>query len=196
MKMYFDLVEVEITPKPCVISLGFFDGMHRGHMFLLSRVQQEAANRDAHTVIITFSSLPKVGQKQIITTLDKRQLLEASGVDILVELDFSQVSTLSPHDFLSLVRAMFPQAFWVIGEDCRFGAGRSAGSEFLESMFKGRVRVVEPIEREELSSTYIRQCIEAGDLEKASSLLGRPLQKPPGRPLQTEGVVVECCQYL
>jgi FAD synthase len=169
MKTYFELTSSQVTSEPCVISMGLFDGMHRGHEFLLSKAQEVARLRQAKQVVITFSSLPRAAGKQIITTFHKRMLLEAFPIDILVELDFSQICTLSAADFLSIIQMMFPRQEWVVGDDFHFGVGRKGNAELLE-----KVTLVQPYSRENLSSTRIRERILEGDFEEASALLGRP----------------------
>jgi hypothetical protein len=174
MKKYFSFAKSPICQEPCVITLGMFDGVHQGHQYLLNQAQEIASRRDAQLVTFTFRELPKAKDSLIITPYHKNILLEQMGVDILVELDFSdEIKHLSPREFLDRVETMFPVSSWVVGEDFRFGLARSGDIAFLRQNVQGHVDVIEHYFRNEFSSTKIRENIRMGSLSKVSLLLGR-----------------------
>ena len=92
------------TPEPCVATIGFFDGVHTGHRFLIRQVRELAAARGLRSALITFPVHPRKVMKadyrpELLTTPEeKRTLLEETGVDYCFMLDFTQeVSRLTAH---------------------------------------------------------------------------------------------------
>ncbi len=174
MRKYFCFAPTPVCQEQCVLTLGMFDGVHQGHQYLLKRAKEVAFKQNALFVVLTFRELPKAQNNLIITSYHKNVLLEQLGVDILVELAFSEgIKNLHPKQFLDLVETMFPVSTWVVGEDLRFGADRLGDPAFLSQLTQGRVEVVEQYFREEFSSTNVRRNISQGNLSKASFLLGR-----------------------
>jgi len=174
MKTYLGLSNKAVCLGPAVLTIGLFDGVHQGHQHLLGRAREVATSRKASLVVFTFRSLPRVDRNLITTSYHKKVLLEQLGVDILVELRLSrEIKKLSPGDFLLAVDAMFPLSSWVVGEDVHFGANRSGDRAFLAQYASGDVLVVDPYFRKEFSSSKVRECIQDGEISRASFLLGR-----------------------
>ena len=95
------------APEPCVATIGFFDGVHRGHQFLIRHVRQVAAEAHLRSMVITFDRHPRQVlaqdyQPQLLSTLDdKLRLLEATGIDEVALLHFShEMAALTARDFM------------------------------------------------------------------------------------------------
>ena len=122
---------------PCVATIGFFDGVHRGHQFLIGCVKQIARERDLSSVIITFPVHPRMVMQPgfqmplLSTPAEKRQMLEAQGVDRIVELPFTmELSQYTAREFMvEVLQRRLHVDTLVIGYDHRFGHNRSEGFE-------------------------------------------------------------------
>jgi riboflavin kinase/FMN adenylyltransferase len=178
-----------------VVTIGVFDGVHRGHQALISRAVTLAEQRGLPCVLVTFDPHPaevvRPGSHPAqLTTLRRRaELVEQLGVDVFCVLPFSpELSRMPADEFVHeiLVERLHAAAV-VVGENFTFGH-RAAGDVELLRQLGHRfgfaiedaelVSAKEPVDdREELvtySSTYIRACIDAGDVASAASALGRP----------------------
>ncbi len=175
-----------------VLTIGAYDGVHRGHQAIIATVRQQAAELQARSVVVTFDRHPASvvrpeSAPKLLTDLDQKlELLEATGVDatVLVRFDLEQ-SAESPDAFVErvLVGALGAQRI-VVGDDFHFGKGRSGNVALLRELGARNDFDVEPlplIDRgdgvdEPLSSTAIRRAMAGGQVELASSMLGRPFQ--------------------
>lgn len=170
-----------------VLTMGFFDGVHLGHQYLLERVKREAAKRGCPAVVFTMWPHPRIvlGQEpqtfRLINDLDyKLELLDRMGIDAAVVLDFTmEQSQLEPEAFLQtiLFDKIKPQAVF-IGYDHRYGH-KGAGDYALLSQF-AKTHGFDAFqgeaiscERHELSSTLVRTTIASGDMALAERYLGR-----------------------
>ncbi len=167
------------------VTLGKFDGLHRGHQKLLSEVFRFREN-GLSPAVFTFETAPGtlIGgrlQTMITTNEERRQNLERAGVSFLVEYPFNQeVARMDPEEFVAhvLVGQMRARAI-VSGPDFHFGYRRGGDVALLKRLapcFGYEVRVVEKLMDggREISSTYIREELAAGRIEKANELLGYP----------------------
>ncbi len=168
---------------PTVVTLGKFDGLHRGHRKLLDAVFRYR-EKGYRTAVFTFQTAPgtliKGKLQQMITTNEERRdNLEKAGVDYLVEYPFNEeVAHTAPEDFVRnvLVGQMKAKAI-VTGPDFRFGYKRSGDTEYLRKMapvFGYEYEMVDKLMDgdREISSTYIREELAAGHIRKANELLG------------------------
>jgi riboflavin kinase/FMN adenylyltransferase len=169
-----------------VATLGVFDGVHRGHKAVLSRVMDEASRRGCPSCAITFDRHPSAvlthERQPVITSLDHRlRLFEELGLDLCAVVEFSEEVAAIPAErfarevFHDLVRA---EAL-ILGFDCRFGRNAEGDAELCRRLAPElgfEVETVGPVEVEGdvVSSTAIRRAIQRGDLERAERLLGRP----------------------
>ncbi len=172
---------------PSVVAVGVFDGLHRGHQALLSRVIEIAHQRQLQSGILTFSEhpltvlAPPFAPKRLLYPDRKRQLLRRSGLDALVCLTFTrEFSQLSPEQFVEemLVRRARIRAI-VCGEDFCFGAEGKGTVATLQSMgqrFGFDVEVIPPVVHKNMfvRSTMIRDLLYTGDVMTAADLLTRP----------------------
>ncbi len=169
-----------------VVTLGVFDGVHVGHRFVIRECMTLAAERAGESLVITFNQHPRAliagSPPKLITPIEHRLNLFAElGVDHCLVLDFDEelrrigAGRFAHEIFEDLVGAEVV----VLGHNCRFGRDREGSAAWLiehaaEFSFETRrapeIRVGERI----LSSTEIRAAIERGDLELASTMLGRP----------------------
>ncbi|MFO8000346.1 MAG: bifunctional riboflavin kinase/FAD synthetase [Marinilabilia sp.] len=169
-----------------VLTMGMFDGLHKGHSALLTRLIDEARKIRGESVVLTFWPHPRMvlgqdpGQLRLLTTLDeKTRLISEAGVDHIIILPFNrQLAELSAEDFIQdyLVRRVGIRHL-LVGYNHRFGHGgispvrlRDLAVEHqFELTFYGPVTV----EGMKPSSTTIRDLISDGDVWEASRLLGR-----------------------
>lgn len=175
--------------RKSVITLGKFDGLHRGHDKLISRTI-ELGKRGYETVVFTFdvSPLVKLGTKitrTLITNEERRILLEKKGIDCLVECPFiPEIIQMEPEDFIRKILVKQLQAAYIIvGPDFHFGYNRKGNPELLKRLQDRYGYQVEILEKEmeteqgqerEISSTWIRESLREGKIEKANHLLGYP----------------------
>jgi riboflavin kinase/FMN adenylyltransferase len=170
-----------------VATVGVFDGLHRGHQQIIARARQRAAERDLPTVLLTFTPHPSEVVRpgshppQLTTNTRKAELAAELGVDVVVFLPFTlEFSKLSPEEFIheAVVAGLHADAV-VVGENFRFGH-KAAGNVAMLSDLGRRwgfdaegVTLLTEAGRP-ISSTYIRSCVEAGDMTAAAHALGRP----------------------
>ncbi len=183
MLYYNDLEKLELG-TPSVVTLGKFDGMHRGHQKLIKKAKEIAVKTGGRTVMFTFDVPPQTAFGQdvngrIVTSLEKRLLAERFGIDVFVECPFTErLRGMSAEEFMDgiLKRRLCASAI-VAGEDFRFGKDRGGDAAFLldnSARFGIEAHIVEK-EKDggrDISSTYIREEIEKGDIKNADRLLG------------------------
>jgi len=177
-----------LPARPVAMTIGVFDGLHRGHQRVIAATVDAARDRGGIAWVTTFDPHPDtivrgVPPRPWITPPGEREeLLHSLGVDrVHVERFDRSVQALSPEGFLDRVLGEgAPLAVFVIGHDFRMGRERVGDRAYLEALGKRRgfeVREV-PLLYEsggrKLSSTTLRGLIEAGSIEEAASMLGRP----------------------
>ncbi|MBQ6621564.1 MAG: bifunctional riboflavin kinase/FAD synthetase [Mogibacterium sp.] len=166
--------------RPTVVALGNFDGVHIGHQQILREAVREARKANASAVCFTFSNHTRNNVRLICTEQEKLAILEALGIDIVVNVEFTpEIRDLSAEAF---VREILHERLRAVGACCgfnyRFGAKASGTAELLSelgSRYGITVYRQEAVSLGEtvVSSSYIRELIEAGELEKVSACLGR-----------------------
>jgi riboflavin kinase/FMN adenylyltransferase len=171
-----------------VVTIGVFDGVHRGHQQIIGHMVEFARERGLASVVVTFDPHPaevvRPGSHPAILTESARkaELIEALGVDVLCVIPFTvDFSHLSAETFVHdvLVEHLHASAV-VVGENFRFGhraAGDVALLERLGRTFGFTVDGAPLVSSEPasvVSSTYIRSCVDAGDVAEAALALGRP----------------------
>lgn len=171
----------------CVVTIGVFDGVHRGHQQIIGRAVQRARDTDQPAVVLTFDPHPsevvRPGSHPAVLTPMRRKadLLEQHGVDVLCLLPFTtEFSRLDPAEFVHLVLVeKLHAAAVVVGENFRFGhkaAGDLSTLRTLGRTFGFSTEEV-PLLRDDdvtLSSTFVRSSIDAGEVDRAAQALGRP----------------------
>ena len=185
MHIWNSLAEVPRDFGPCVVTLGNFDGLHRGHQEVLAQVRAEAAARGGHSVALTFDPhpaqvhRPETAPAQIMGLADKLAAMAALGLDgVLVmpySLDFAQQTA---EEF---VRSVFVDGLRacavVVGHDVRFGKGNSGDLQTMVDLgaelgFDVVVVNDEGHDRR-WSSTWVREALTKGEVDTAAQVLGR-----------------------
>ncbi|MCD7955821.1 MAG: bifunctional riboflavin kinase/FMN adenylyltransferase [Lachnospiraceae bacterium] len=166
----------KITPqKGTAITLGKFDGLHRGHQKLLDEILR--LQSEGHYGIV-FAIAPE-NQTALFTAQEKRHMLEAYGIDCLIRCPFvPEILSMEPEQFIADVLCAQLHAGWiVVGTDFRFGYKRKGDVEFLRAMQEKYGYTLQVIEKErykdrEISSTYIRETLSGADMELVRTLMG------------------------
>jgi riboflavin kinase/FMN adenylyltransferase len=170
----------------CVVTIGVFDGVHRGHQQMVRRTVERAGDSGLPSVVITFDPHPsevvRPGTHPPVLTANRRkaELLEALGVDVMCVLPFTvEFSHLTAAEFVHevLVEHLHAAAV-VVGENFRFGhkaAGDVASLKTLGARLGFATEGVPLLSDGEvtISSTYVRSCVDAGDVAAAAHALGR-----------------------
>jgi riboflavin kinase/FMN adenylyltransferase len=182
----------------CVVTIGVFDGVHRGHQELIRRTVDVAHKRGLPSVVLTFDPHPSEVLRpgshpaQLTTLRRKAELMEQLGVDVFCVLPFTlELSRMPAADFVHEVLVdRLHVAVVLVGENFRFGAKAAGDVDLLRQLGKRFGYVVQSAELQgaslgesdgkdvtgeiTFSSTYVRSCIDAGDVEAAAVALGRP----------------------
>jgi riboflavin kinase / FMN adenylyltransferase len=168
-----------------VVSLGKFDGIHRGHQLLLDKILEQK-RKGYQAVMFTFMFHPNnlFSDKEIDTIYtedEKRYLLEQSGLDVLVSYPFTEeTASMEPENFIKDVLIdKLDAKMIVVGSDFCFGHNRKGNVSMLQEMsviYGYELIIFDKIKLDEqvISSSYIRNEILAGNMEKANSMLGKP----------------------
>lgn len=177
---------MDITKNPQVATIGFFDGVHRGHRYLIDQMITVATEAGMESMVITFDRHPRQVLHsdylpQMLSTFEeKKALLETTPADHIEILTFDeQLAALSARDFMEQVlRNRLNVCKMVIGYDNRFGHNRSEG--FEDYVRYGKELGIEVIQamplsepdKEAISSSYIRACLLVGNVWGANEALG------------------------
>ena len=161
------------------VALGYFDGLHLGHMGVIGAA---LAQRDLKPAVFTFNcdtTLPKFrSPEDIISFENKCELLSKAGVEYVYAPDFANVCTLTDDDFVrQILHEKLNAGYACCGRNFRFGLGGHGTPEILESIGRKygiRVEIVEDVclDGKMISSSHIRELIRMGEIEKANRLLG------------------------
>lgn len=175
------------TLAPCALTIGNFDGVHRGHQALLQRLVEGACARHLSPCVLTFEPHPREffspqdAPPRIQNLRDKLMALKQCAVDTIAIEEFNQAfSQLSPSEFVQNILIEKLNTKWIlIGDDFCYGAKRAGNFDSLAvagKQFGFEVsRIPSVLESEErISSSLLRQALEFGDMQRATQLLGRP----------------------
>jgi riboflavin kinase/FMN adenylyltransferase len=170
-----------------VLTVGTFDGVHRGHRDVVERLVARSRHLKIPSVLVTFEPHPleivnPAAAPLLLTTHDEKQeVLAETGIDYLAVLPFTaQLAAYSAEDFVELIlRRCFRMRDLLIGYDHGFGRQRAGNVNVLRTLGERdgfRVEVVDPVATAEglsVSSTSIRRAVAGGDLHRAAEALGR-----------------------
>ena len=176
----------------CALTIGNFDGVHRGHQAMLALLNNEAQHRGVPSCVLTFephprdwfaalAKKPELAPPRIASLRDKLTELAACGIDQTVVLPFdARLASQTPVDFIDevLMRGLGVR-YILVGDDFRFGAKRAGGYAMLDEAGRrlgfdvARMNSYE-VQSTRVSSSAVRQALSAGDMAQAASLLGRP----------------------
>ncbi|TXI10539.1 MAG: bifunctional riboflavin kinase/FAD synthetase [Polynucleobacter sp.] len=172
---------------PCALTIGNFDGVHRGHQALLKKLVATAKAQDLQSCVMTFEPhpieyfAPEKAPSRILSLRDKLEALAKVGIDQVLVVHFNQhFANLSPEEFVKTILVQGLQVKSIlIGDDFHYGAKRAGNFSSLQEAGKAEGFSVERMDtlmesNERISSSAIRTALEQGHLEKARQLLGRP----------------------
>lgn len=181
MLILHSMDELASLRQPVHWAMGFFDGVHRGHQQVIASADTPGSLRG----VLTFASHPLAvlapqKQPKLITpeTEQKRALLAAAGVQVLLELPFtSGLAATEPRAFLDALRAVCPMAGISVGRNWHFGKGGVGNAAFVEQYaaehgLRACVQDMAEYEGVRICSTRIREVLAAGNLPLAQAMLG------------------------
>jgi riboflavin kinase/FMN adenylyltransferase len=180
----FAIPELDYNTQ-CCVTIGSFDGLHKGHMSILKQLVEEASQKGLKSLVFTFDPHPRTvlsqgAPLQLLSTLEeKKNNLEQLGIDYLVIFPFDlEFSRLSARDFVTtiLVKGLHTKKI-IIGYDHRFGRNRNADIDDLiefgkEFNFEVQQIQAKQIDAISISSTKIRNALQEGSISTANSYLG------------------------
>jgi riboflavin kinase/FMN adenylyltransferase len=180
-----NIENVRLPAKPLYLAIGMFDSMHLGHHAVLDMALQSARRGGGLAGVLTFTPHPTVllrpdnPTRLICDSETKARLLEEAGIDVIITQQFTpDFARIEAEDFMPFLLRYLPRLTTVyVGENWRFGRGRRGDVGMLVAQArKHRLTVVSAPRVNEngepISSTRIRACLEAGEIEEANSMLG------------------------
>jgi len=190
VQRWTDLSQVPEDFGPSVVTIGNFDGVHRGHRTVLARMVADAHHLGGASVAVTFHPHPAQVHRPasapvLITGLEDRlELLEQTGLDAVLVIRYtSEFAATSAEDFVRayLVDGLRARVV-VVGRDVRFGAGNRGDLATMTALGERhgfRVEVIDDVGGDgdtgrRWSSTWVRELLAEGDVARAAELLGRP----------------------
>ena len=197
MNIYF--LEQLITPKdsvadpasgvarvvlpPCVLTIGNFDGVHLGHQAMLAKMHALAKAKQLSSAVMIFEPQPREffapakAPSRLTNLAEKQALLAEHGVETLIVANFdADFRALSATAFADILAQCLNVQALVLGDDFRFGHDRTGDSQFLRNYgleVTNLDTVTDSVTEERISSTRVRDCLLAGELDAAKHLLGR-----------------------
>lgn len=166
-----------------IATIGFFDGVHKGHQYLFAQLQQEAKARGLQPLIVTFDIHPRTVLQadyipQLLTSLDERKALLSTYGEVLL-LPFADICHLTAQEFMRFLHDQYQVTTLLMGYDHQFGSDRLRSPQDYYHL--GEQVSIEVLSSGEfidgkwhISSTEIRQALLNGNIEVANELLGRP----------------------
>ena len=176
----------------CALTIGNFDGVHRGHQAMLAQLRGEAHRRGLPVCVVTFEPHPRdyfarvrrqpdLAPARITALRDKMDALAALGIDRAVILPFqARLAALPPQQFVQQVLLDGLGARYVlVGDDFRFGAQRAGDLPLLQAMARAHGFEVgcmqeQAVQGLRVSSTAVREALQRGDMQAVTTLLGHP----------------------
>lgn len=178
----------ETKLNPCIATVGFFDGVHKGHQFLIKNIIDEAKRNNLESTVITFDRHPREVlqsdyKPEMLSTYDEKLvMLSLTGIDNCITIPFDlEMANLSAHDFMEkILRDSLNVKTLIIGYDNRFGHYNSRegfddyvsyGKEIGINVIKSEAYIMHGVN---VSSSVIRSFVSEGEVEMAAQCLGRP----------------------
>jgi riboflavin kinase/FMN adenylyltransferase len=188
----FDISNFEASNKGCALTIGNFDGVHRGHQAMLALLKNEASHRNIPSCVMTFEPHPrdyfaKVARKpelapaRIAALRDKLTELARCGIDQCLVLPFNAVfAAQSPQNFINdMLVGNLGAKYVLVGDDFRFGAKRAGDYAMLDAAGTAKGFEVARMNSYEVhglrvSSSEVREALNQGRMNDVAKLLGRP----------------------
>lgn len=179
--------DIQKIDEPVVLTVGSFDGIHKGHIALFETLKRAAKRNNAKSLIITFFPHPRkvvdpeFNMKLLTDLGEKKKIIDRLNIDILIVIEFTkEFSKTSPVDFYEkIILDKFDVKHIVTGFNHHFGNNRQGDNDFIKNLAEKRgitTESVDPIiyQDEPISSSRIREEIIKGNLKKANEMLGYP----------------------
>lgn len=172
--------------RPTAVTIGVFDGVHRGHQHLVALLIERSRTDGLATVGVTFNPHPRAVLRlgtpvTYLTSLEERvELLQGLGLDAVAVLSFtSELSQLTAEEFLGMLADDLKMKLLVVGPDFAVGRNREGTAEVMKDIGVGigvRVEVAPMLEEggNKVGSSAVREALSAGDTDLVTNLLGRP----------------------
>ncbi len=172
---YLKGVQGLYIPGETAVTLGKFNGLHLGHQKLVNRTK-EFGRQDLKSVVFTLNF---ASRGMLLTTEERFHMLEEAGIDYLVDCPFvPEIANMEPEEFVRsvLIERLHARKV-IVGADFRFGHDRKGDVHLLKELekiydFQTEIIRKKLLNGREISSTYVRECLGQGEMEKAASLLG------------------------
>lgn len=182
---YIREIQAYQCEKESAVTLGKFDGLHRGHQKLIQKICEKKEKFHVKTIVFAFDMNPFFRQKGLvrkgITTNEERKERLSQVADVLVECPFDErISTMTAEDFIEKILVQtFHAKYIVVGTDFRFGFEKKGDVAMLAAYAEKNGYELTVVSKEmfgnrEISSTYIREELEKGHLENVNQMLGYP----------------------
>jgi riboflavin kinase/FMN adenylyltransferase len=185
MRVFYQIEDFPKNQAPIALTIGTFDGLHKGHMHLLKHLSDISGSHN-QTGVITFSNHPSQvlrphSPHSFVCTLDhKIKMLSQAGVEYLFLIPFTRdLAEQTASSFISKLQEFIPFSHLILGHDARIGKNREGDKNAIRELAKEgdfEVQYLDALHYDEspISSTSIKEAIQKGNLSLAESLLGRP----------------------
>lgn len=185
MQTFRNLTEANLS-EPTVLTIGTFDGVHRGHQEIVQQLKAAAQASQAKSAVLAFHPRPKAvlaphlfNNDYLTTPQERIHLFEKLGLDVLVLTPFTlELAQTAAYDFVKMVSDRLNVVQFCVGHDFALGKNREGNVEKLKELgnhFNYNLQVIEPflLDDQVVSSTRIRQQLLEGNVRRAQYLLGR-----------------------
>lgn len=186
MRVIYGLENLPPSGRKRVVTIGFFDGVHKGHQAVIKEAVKEAGKQKTESAVLTFEPHPlevlKPGSHPPILTSTslKAKLIEALGIDLFLVVEFTkELAALSPKQFIDhILLGDLRATTIVVGEDFKFGREKEGDVSFLKRYSKEKnLRIIAVpslrIQGKAVSSTLLRELLARGDLRAVAEIQGR-----------------------
>lgn len=183
MEILYKLEKPAKIIEPCGLTIGSFDGVHIGHQYLLSRLREKIGPK-ATLAVLSFINHPshlvkeRKPVKNLVSPEEKIKLLEKFGVDVLYLLEFTpKVMETSYDQFFKTIKEVFPFSYLILGKGASVGKNRDGTEARVKDLGKTLHFEAEYLEKlkhkgRPVSSGAIRECLEKGEIDLATEMLG------------------------
>ncbi|MCG8572113.1 MAG: riboflavin biosynthesis protein RibF, partial [Spirochaetes bacterium] len=177
MKVYTDIKKKDLTRiKKGIISIGFFDSMHLGHIKLLKTLVSIAHKKKMIPYVLTYDHLPVKKHKKFFNLTDKLKIFKSLGINHVIVTHFDDAfKQMPPQDFIAHMKKNFLISDYVVGHDFHFGSHQEGS---IKTLMQGHCHIypVDPVTKKGkiISTTYIKDLLLEGKIEQTRDLLGRP----------------------
>ncbi|WP_158738093.1 FAD synthetase family protein [Alteribacillus sp. YIM 98480] len=167
-----------LTLASSVVSIGAFDGLHRGHQTLIKEAAKRARELGVPSVVYTFDPPPRAHfqNTRVLTSVDEKiELIKLFDIDYVVVAEFNkEYASREALEFLLELSFLGPKEIWV-GPNFQFGKGKKGNTNLLSDYFHVNVHPLVTCDKGEIiSSTRIRELLQNNKRKQADHLLGRP----------------------